>query len=235
MWPDAGARVLPRSRLTNIVFDGNSLVSGIGATALYGVTQTMPEQCRALLAGAFPNLIVRNLGIASQTVRMMKGLDGGSSTDVDAAWMPTCQNILVAWEVTNSITTGGRKPAQACADLQDYISARRALHQDWKVVVVTTVPRQQPSLTQPQLDTLNADLAVANNLLLGNFRSYGADACVDLRCLGSPFRLPNYSTTSFNHDPSIWYEASGSRVHLANPGYGFVARRVAQSILGLRA
>lgn len=201
---------LKPSASVKVVFDGNSLVQGIGATS-------------TPLPTAFGNLVgstiasVSNLGGSGRTWRNMNGLDGGSSASVDAAFDPAKTNVLFAWETTNSVCNVGRTAAQTIQDATDYIAARRAAHPTWRIVLLTSIPRQQA-------DPANQTLAAVDAAFLANYRAMGADAVVNVRRQGSYFNFADYSAGTFANDPNgYWYEAAGGRVHLRDPAYQLIA------------
>lgn len=199
----------------NAVCDGNSLVFGVGATV------PMPAQLLTKLAtvsGITPT--APNVGVSGQSTRQMNGLDGGSSADVDAAWVAGKNNILVAWEGTNSVAFYGRTPAQGATDMTDYIAARRAVH-PWWVVLLTTLPRFETGN-----DALLRDY---NTLAKANYLAWGADVLVDVRSAGSPFNFDGETSTGFVATQSLWFETS-NWVHLNDAGYAIIADRVASAI-----
>ena len=220
-----------KSRDVNVVFDGNSLVAGQGASS---GAFFLPALIGGLspISGAFA---VTNLGVGAQTTRMMNGLDTGSAADVDGAFVAGKLNILFAWEGTNDVELTALTGLQAASDMTDYIAARKAAH-PWVVILLTTLPRQKSGQTQPQIVAANAELDSYNAYLLANYVSMGATAVVDVRQIGSPFRFTDYTTASFDAVAPTYYsaaESSGSYTHLRDAGYVVIAGYCAAALNAL--
>lgn len=220
------------SSSVNIVFDGNSLVYGDGATV------PLPQVVagRAPISGS--GAAMTNLGIDGQTWRQMDGLDGGSSADVDGAYAPGKTNILIAWETTNAVCNTHRSATETIGDLTSYIANRKAVHPDWHIVLMTTLPRQagsQLGTDQASIDTANATLNAVDDHLRAHYRALGAQALVDVRAPGSPFRFTSYTPADFDATATYWSEASGSRIHLNDTGYLLVASMIALTLRRLSA
>ena len=212
---------LKPSSTVKVVFDGNSLVQGVGATST-----PLPTAFAAQVPGLAS---VTNLGGSGRTWRQMNGLDGGSSAAVDAAFDASKTNVLFAWETTNSVFNAGRTAAQTIQDAADYIAARRAAHPGWRIVLLTSIPRQ-PGLTQ------NQAMAAVDAAFLANYRAMGDDAVVNVRRPGSYFNFADYSDATFANDPSgYWFEAAGGRVHLRDPAYLLIAGWCREAFKRLRA
>ena len=213
---------LKPSPSVKVVFDGNSLVQGIGAT-----NTPLPTAFGNLVSGTIAS--VSNLGGSGRTWRNMNGLDGGSSTSVDGAFDTSKTNILFAWETTNSVFNAGRTAAQTIQDATDYIAARRAAHPAWRIILLTSIPRQ-PGITGNQI------MASVDAAFLANYRAMGADAVVNVRRLGSYFNFADYTDPTFAYDPfGYWFEAAGGRVHLRDPAYQLIAGWCLEAFKRLRA
>lgn len=201
---------------TNIVVGGNSLVEGPNVSIPFptAILNTAP----VLGKGA----AVQNKGVSGWTTRQVDGKDGGSSTGIDGAWISGCFNILILWEITNSVQTGLRTAAQAVSDMQICIANRRAANPWNKIGLLTTLPRQQgftnTDNSQTNIDALNAILLQANAMLLANYRAMGADFIVDVRAPGSPFNVPDFSPATFAGLQSLFVETAIPRVHTNNAG-----------------
>lgn len=218
-------RYLPST--TNVVLDGNSLVAGTGSSVpaynLAGQVASLPP-----ISG---QLSITNLGIGGQTTRQMNGMDGGSSADVDAAWVSGKTNVLLVWEGTNSIYGGGRTASQAYQDMADYCAARLALN-PWLIVIINTLPRQIGNPVAE--DAMNAKLVDYNAQLAAGYRSMGARAVVDVRQAGSPFAFTNYSQASYDATVDYWKNPEYIKVHLSDTGYSVIAGYVASQLKRLR-
>lgn len=198
---------------TNIVFDGNSLVFGQGA-----LVSNMPTRVMATAPFVGSGAAMANVGISGQSWRMMNGLDTGSVSDVDGAWVSGKFNILVAWEATNSIAYYGRTVSECVQDCVDYIAARKAVH-PWRVVLLTTIPRN---------NALDSSLRAWDALAKANYRAWGADVLIDVRR-----ELLNFSgenDASFSSTQPLWSEGAAPWVHLTDAGYQMVANWVAEGL-----
>ena len=212
---------LKASAAVKVVFDGNSLVQGVGATST-----PLPAAFASLVPGVAS---VSNLGGSGRTWRQMNGLDGGSSAAVDAAFDPAKKNVLFAWETTNSVFNAGRSAAQTIQDATDYIAARKYVHPGWRIVLLTSIPRQ-PGLAG------NQAMASVDAAFLANYRAMGADAVVNVRRQGSYFNFADYTDATFANDPNgYWSEAAGGRVHLRDPAYQLIAGWCREAFKRLRA
>lgn len=198
----------PSSAL-NVVWDGNSLVAGSGAS---GSSKYLPAQTMALAPLVGSGATSVNCGVSGQSFRMMNGLDSGSAADVDAAWASGKYNVLVPWEITNTIAFYGRSVAQCVQDCIDYIAARKAVH-PWRVILPTALPRYGAS---------DALLVQFNALARANYRAWGADALVDIRAPGSKFDFDGTLASGFQATQSLWSDTS-AWVHLNDAGYAEAA------------
>lgn len=242
MWREPAR--LRRDAPLNLVFDGNSLVYSLGASSGAGTAggTTLPGQVRALLATRFTDLRVLNCGIGGQTWANMtaQGSVGDGAGDVEAAYAADRTNVLVLWETTNSVCNTNRDRDGTVADAQAYVSARLASHPGWRIVLLSTLPRQDgPALgaspSQATLNEFNGRMAQIDAILGRSFRQMGCRAFVDVRCAGSPFALPDYTPASFARNDALWNEPAGGRVHLTDAGYAVVAGLVARAVANLAA
>lgn len=208
----------------NIVFDGNSLVAGVGASGpsgyLYNQVENMP-----FLNGT----PVQSFAVGGQTTADMRS----RGWLVDAAYVAGKRNILIAWEGTNSIYNSGGMPArQAADDMALYLSDRRAAHSDWTVILLTTIARQ-PAGPWGTTNAANAVLLAYDDILLAEFRTLGADYLVHVRKAGSPFAIADFTSSTFENAPYISYEAPGevtAHIHLNDLGYSVVAGLIGQRL-----
>lgn len=199
----------------NFVFDGNSLVfrdSGAGTLMMQMARRSPVLGSRAILS---------NVSVDGQTTRQMNGLDGGSSADVDAAWVAGKKNVLVAWEGTNSIWTGARTGAQAAQDMWDYIVARQAVHTWDKIVVGTTIPRQGGLPDGATLTANNNEQITYDALIISNAASKGYLAVNNRGNPDTSFLIsPPVTDAGFAGAPSstMWFDPSPNRIHLNDSG-----------------
>ena len=110
--PTGTARTIYDPSRTAITYDGNSIID-----------PTLPGDLVLQLAAMPPisnALTISNIGKSGQTIRQMIA----TRSDVLASFVPGRRNILIAFEITNSIFNGvSRTGLQAIADLAEYIIA----------------------------------------------------------------------------------------------------------------
>lgn len=209
----------------NMAFDGNSLIRGQGATlAAYNLVNAISRRAPVLGSGA----TLTNLGVDGQTLRMMNGLDAGSSADVDAAWAVGKTNVLVIWEGTNSLFFG-RAPAQAMSELTDYIAARQAAHTWNHVAVLTVLPREQAPNAGGTVADMNSAIDSFNTLLRAGYLAAGATHLVEMRGTGSPWNFNTYTTADFDAAQAYYFETTG-RIHCSDLGYSKASAIVSDAL-----
>lgn len=227
--PKMGSRWLKFSASVNVVWDGNSLVYGQGASYVGGIRNNAVTQTanRAPIAGS--GATVTNLGVSGQTWAQMNS----SASDVDAAWIDGKTNLLVLWETTNAVCSqsSSQTPAQCLSAIRTYVTNRRAAR-PWVIVCLTTIPREYGFAVNDQAtrSAKNADLLAVDAALKANPAEYGLDRVIDLRRPGSPFAFSSFSSSDFDSAGAIWQEPAGTRVHLNNAGYAIVAEMVAEDL-----
>lgn len=216
------ARRLRWDSSVNVVWDGNSLVYGVGATG----GQTLPVQVAALAPMAGSGAAVTNCGISGQRWSAMTS----GAVDVDGAWQSGKTNVLICWETTNSAcNTPGLSAAQIISDITTYIAARRSAH-PWVIVGLTTIPRETSGLmtSQAERERLNGIMSEVDAAMKAGQLDF--DAVVDVRQPGSAFAFSGYTTADFDGSGWIWAELSPNRVHLLNAGYAIIAGYVADAL-----
>lgn len=209
---------------TNVVWHGNSLVAGNGASG----GQTLPVQVAARAPMAGSGAATSNFGVNGQN------LDGMLSTapgTVDAAWVSGKTNVLIMWEVTNSVFGTLKTASQTQTLITNYVAARKAAH-PWSVLYLTTIPRCAGGnvTDQTSRDNLNGIMTTVDAYVRANYKSMGIDAVCDVRQAGSPFAFTDYLPATFDAIQSLWSEGSGAQIHLNNAGYGVVAGYVASAL-----
>ena len=191
--------VPPKPTVGRIVFDGDSLTAGSGATDPY------PSQF-ARMWGA--PLSWFNFGVGGQTMREMLA---DADRQVDPLWNPDIGRcVVVAWGGTNDLALWKHSPQVAYADVRDYCRGR--LEKGFTVVVLTTLPRSDTQ-APPVFEANRQDL---NLLIRINWREF-ADALVDVAA------DPNLGEAGAELNPEYFCP---DRVHLNNNGLGLVARHV---------
>ena len=194
---------------TLLVFDGNSLTAGVGASSS---AKNYPNQVIRIL-GALPSsgLSFFNFGVPSQTTTMMSD-DAGSQIDPLSPGAGR-RGIVVAWEITNDLYFGATAE-DAYQHFLNYCQARRAA--GWKVIALTILPR---TAGQAPLD-FEENRMVINERIRSHYIEF-ADGLADV---AQDSRLNNPENTQYFTD----------RVHLTDEGYAIVARAVADSIKALQ-
>lgn len=187
----------------NLVCDGNSIMAGSNSSS----TAT---NLAGLLAARLPGVTVTNRAIGGQSINNMRGINettagapnpgggdvpGGGVNDVDSSWNGAKTNVLLAWEISNSIYGAGWSGLQAVDQLRLYIAERKAVH-PWKIVVATAVPRWATPYGRSN-QAANEELKIANAYILANWRAMGIDAVADLRAGNSPFNIPTGTLQDF--------------------------------------
>lgn len=256
--PPAGSLVFDST--LNLVFDGNSLVAGVGGAqnlvrclAMIAPIATTTSvgfvPAPTVVSGSPPlkyrsskNILVSNYGVSGQTWRQMNGLDGQVSSDVDGAFdtTPGMQNHLGTWEITNAVTGASKRTlAQVVQDMKDYTTARRAAHPWAKIFTGTALPRMNSSTDQAIVDADNALLDQVNAYLLANYQSMGFDAVFDVRKAGTYFDMQgDYSIAHFNAmaaaSGTFWTSSTtdgATHVHLNSDGYWYIATQFVVPLL----
>ena len=213
----------------NAVLDGNSIAAGTNASSsAYYINALVAAM--APMSGAVP---FSNIAIGGQTTRQMDGLDGGSSADVDAAWVSGKTNILVAWELTNHIISTGCSGEEAAQVMADYIAHRLAVH-PWRVIIMTALPRYKLGIGGLSVDQLNANLDDANALVKSHWRTWGASGVCDVRAVGGPFDFPDYQWDTFERSKTkeLWSigDAAGTHEHLSDAGFEALAPLLSRTL-----
>lgn len=201
-------RAVKYTASTHIVWDGNSLFqTGIPLT---------PNRVMALAPLAGSGVTWANVAIAGQTWQNMTA----TATDVDGAFSSTRQNVLVLWEHTNAICNAGRTVEQCYTDMVAYITARRLVVPDLRILVLQTLPRQEftPSIAYSTVMQINVALQQIDKLVQDNRHALDIAVC-PMRGPGSPFALTGYAEEDFAAIGSLYSETTpGMRVHLGPAG-----------------
>ena len=182
-----------------IVFDGNSLTQGTGATAGF----SYPDQCFPILKGFRYG---GNFGVSGQTTAQMSS---DAVAQIDSLYNSGLySNILVAWEIRNSRVVGGRTMAEAYSDYVSYCQARQAA--GWKVMALTVLPCNGGD----EPPGFEAERVAINAQIVSDWPTFADELCD----VAADTRLDDYTdATYFNAD----------EVHLTDAGYGVVAELVA--------
>jgi lysophospholipase L1-like esterase len=183
-----------------VLFVGNSLTAGVGASA---PEMAYPAQTMRLLGAMTP---WQNLGHPGESTPQMSA---EASTLVDPQFDAALPPLVVMWEGTNDLFAGTSGP-DAYQHIADYCAGRRAV--GFRVMALTVLP---------MLNGTVADLSdrrnEANALLRANWTEF-ADAIVDV---GADSALQDGA------DSTVFLE---DQVHLTDTGYAVVATDVAHAI-----
>lgn len=213
------------SRLVpNIVCDGNSITAGGNATS-------SEKKWTSLLAGS-PLLVSRNVAVAN------KGISGqdaeamlSNHSDIDALWVDGMKNILIAWEITNSIQHGDT-PSEAIDALGDYCAAVQAVHQ-WDIFVANALPRYQSvageALNQSSVDNINNLIVSANAILRNKYKQFSQHH-IDMRFSGSAFNFSDYTAMSFINSGVYSFGDAPLWVHPNDTGHALIRRIIAHAL-----
>lgn len=217
---------VPRMKFSSttaaIIFDGNSLVAGYGASN----NNSLPSQLAAL-APLNSAVSMGNTGVTGQNITGMR--TRGASV-VDGAYAAGKKNILFAWEGTNTIcnndSNANKTGLQAAADMVLYCQDRLAAHPGQVIILVTAMPRfdtHNRTVAQQEVE-----LSAYNDYLLANYRDMGAKAIVDVRA-GGVFTYTG-PTMSAAMSPYM-----SDTVHCNDAGYALIARYCADVLKRLPA
>ena len=154
----------------------------------------------------------------SATLTALSAVDATWQTmlndDIDTLFDPEAANVLFITETTNSVQT--RTFAEIVEDVAAYTTARRAAHPEWRIVLITTMPRTQWPDDTEDIDARNALITSVDEHFVRDCASAGLDDCVSVKHCNSPF---------CTCDPSVW---SG---HLPNMvGYTLVAEQCCHAL-----
>ena len=184
----------------NMVFDGDSISAGTGATR-----DNTPDR---LVARALGHVRVYNVAVGGRPVgeclRLFPEL-------VARLFVPGGEpNVIVFHGGDNDIRLG-TDAAHTYAVFTSYVSLAHA--QGWKVVVSTELRRFDfPAAKEAQLDAYN-DRLRANKA--------HADAVVDLDA------EPKFADVAYRGDPAVF---SKDRIHPSDGGYAIMADLLAQAV-----
>lgn len=218
---------------TAVHMDGNSLVYGYRAPGP-GVTiaQNLAAQSYSPLYGT--GMTVSNVAISGQTWANM--------LTTRPSFVAGKRNILIAWEGTNSITTG-RTVSQALSDAADYCAAIHADNAEWEIMTGTCIPRQGGYSTSfASVAALNLALDDYNAQLLAGYAGLGFIACADVRAAGSPFAMGgDYTSAGFaavntRAGAALWLETTSpeAAIHMTDAGDAILSRIFAATLSRIR-
>ena len=155
----------------NIVCDGNSLCAGRNSA---GTSYTMSSG------------IIAATGTPTQRDFIVTGLDGiqvstltsRAAATVDVLRVPSIvskRQIIIVWELTNSLAQGAATPTSVYNDIKAYCQARQAA--GWgKIVVATCLPRKDAGLRAGfEADRITLNTNITTNAVSEGWCDYVAD------------------------------------------------------------
>lgn len=197
--------------------DGNSIMD-------HNYSDLLPQL--AALPPIDGKIAISNFGISGQSVQQMTA----NHADVDAAFVAGKINYLLVWEVTNNVYNDGRTGLQTCSDLIAYIAAVKAVHPEWRVILMTGIPRGSLFGVTWTVTTGEAEMQAANSYIRANYRAMGAIALVEARRSGGPFDFTDCSNGA-NFPSSLWTD----RTHPNSAGKAYLAQYIADVLSRLPA
>lgn len=207
VYSGAGSSPPAAPATARIVFDGNSITSGTGATA----GNDYPEQFKSMVTGT--TLDKYNFGVPGQTTTAMSG-DAAAQIDVLRTGGYGAF-YLVAWEITNQIVSGSTGAAAATL-MQTYVDARLAA--GWDVIIPLCMDRTDFSGAQ------RTHAATANANLVARYGYIGSGGrCIDIAAADSRF------TTAIAGGGSTDVWADG--IHPTNFGANIIASVIAAAFV----
>lgn len=165
-----------------IIFDGNSVVYGIGSTHEISNSDdftgnNFPAITKQTLVAKYPTIsfTTKNFGVNGQTTQQMIT---DASSQIDALYNGTSYdiNILVAREISNDMANNNLSAIDALTNFINYCQDRRKA--GFKVLVLTLPPRSIAPGTM-SLTEYNTRKETVNNLLRKNWPLF-ADGIIDV-------------------------------------------------------
>lgn len=198
---------VPQSREL-IVFDGDSLTAGTGATT---PGLAYPIQFRELVNTIAPSWTVFNKGVGSESMaNLVTNYPAKVAPVFDLNPGRYDRKIVVVWEAVNGLVDGDT-PAEMADDYEAYVTLAKAT--GWEVYVGTNPPSGGSG---------NPDLLTLNQLVRDNFVSWGADGLIDFGAISE--LTPAGNTANPTHYVDL--------THLTDVGYALLAE-LAESILNV--
>lgn len=229
--PSTQAKRLKFSSSLNVVFDGNSIVSGSGVTA--GVDD-YPTKCAALTPMSGSGATFSNVGVGGRQWPVMT-----SSGVANAAWLTGKTNVAATLETTNALGNVSNATVESVLLLlSQYYASLRAAH-PWVIVHVTTPPMGFSSIVTDQStrDYRNGLIRQLDLAVMAQPAAYGVDVVCDVRQVGSPFAFADYLPQRWTDTSSLWSAGElstyGAATHMSVAGYAALAGIVAAKLARL--
>lgn len=191
--------------LPQIVFEGDSMTSGVGSTG----GQTYPQQTIDLLGGS-SEWYGLNQGTPSETVQAMSA---NAASTIDNLYDDSLDyNILSFWGGTNDIFFGA-DAATTYSRIVSYAQGRQSA--GFEVIVSTILPRSGGGTP----GTFEADRQLVNTNIRDNWETF-ADALSDI---ASDSRIGDAG----DETDGTYYS---DNIHLTNAGYAIIAEYVEEQV-----
>lgn len=158
--------------------------------------------------------------------------------DVDASYRPGKTNVLITGETTNQIYNAGSTAEQAIQKAQQYISARKAAHPDWIILLVGTIPRADLATAELNREA-NQKLLEVDAYQKENLSDMGVHGFVDVRAFAPEwYALRSDGTTAaFMDSPATCNvyagQAGPDMVHPINAPRTAFANAIAEGLAKL--
>lgn len=171
----APAPRLAMGQNVHVHIDANSLFAKWIADGIENV-----GQLKTAISGA--GATASNTAVPGQTWDDMRL----RADDTDAAYRPGKTNVLITGETTNQIYNGLSTVEQTIQKAQQYISARKAAHPDWIILLVGTIPRAD--LATPELNrAANQKMVEVDTYQKNNLSDMGVHGFADVRAAAPEF------------------------------------------------
>jgi len=123
------------------------------------------------------------VGIGSQNWNTI----ANNHQDVDLSYRSGYQNILIVGEGNNHFYKTGYSVQSALDAVRQYITAVKAIHPEWQIILAGNLPAWEPDLSVSEHEIYNAQMHEWNALAATQYSSLGADAFVDYMLPGILF------------------------------------------------
>lgn len=214
----------------NLVVDGNSIMtSAYSAVGAFHASLLLYEP----LASAVDTSAT--VAISGQTWADM----AHSHADTDSAWVEGATNILFLGETRNQIvinygvigiTDLPTLVASCQSAIQNYLTAVRAVHPGWAVIIGGTLPSGGADTIRYQVE--NAAFSEVDAWLAANVDTLGLHAFVSFRSHPA-FDHDGTAPEPFEAYPTFWQETADRWTHPKDPGKAVMSQNVNAAIAAL--
>lgn len=221
---------LDLSGTVRLVVDGNSIM-----TDAYSSVGAFDDSLRQVEPLASTVDTSSSVAISGQTWTNMTA----NHADVDAAWVDGATNILYLGETrnqvvidygTNGITDQPTLVARCKAAIENYLTAVRAVHPGWCVIMGGTLPSGGADTTRYQVE--NAAFSEVDAWLAANVDALDLYAFVGFRNHAA-FNHDGTAAAPFQAYPTFWHETADRWTHPLDPGKAIMAQNVNAAVTAL--